>query len=568
MGTEKSNLMQPEISPNALVANVENLGFASYDRTLFERLNLNIKAGEVIAITGKSGSGKTVLLKILAGEERQQEGHVFVNPKIKVIFVPQELDDINIDSGLTIRQLLKGTRGLTDIEVEMAKYEDLLAKKQYNEKDIEDYGKVMERYQARGGYSSDSDMERVLSGLGLDQKTTANISLDTKLGEVSSGQLRKIMIAMALYSQASLILLDEPSSHLDVKSVEWLADYLKHSESAIVITSNNSEFVDNCATQTVGLTDIGRAFVFEGGYADFIHKRDTILDAEKTEAEQVVNKLDQLKKTDAMFRSKQVYKRSSDMAQVGRALGSRMNRLKDKYDNMPGSKQVYKEEKIRDLSFTQERRSGTDVISINGVVKRYDEYTAVNLSSANPISIQQGEKWLFWGPNGSGKSTLVRMIVDSIQGVTFLPDQGVIRLGTGVELGYYDPEVPTDATHGLLIDELAETTNRHDQGKSSSILRFFGFSNAAIYRQGVKTLSTGEKKRFALARIMIKQPNFIILDEPTGDYMPEEIKDRLASALGKFNGTLILVSHDRDFVKRLKIDKELDMPEGRVIIKS
>lgn len=567
MGVEKSSITQSEINPKTLVANVENLGFASYDKTLFEGLSLNIKSREVTAITGKSGSGKTVLLKILAGEEKQQEGRVFVNAKAKVIFVPQELEDMNIDSDLTIRQLLKGSRGLIDIEAEMSKYEDLLTEQQHNDKDIEKYGEAMELYQKLGGYSSNSDIERVLSGLGLDQKTTSNISLDTKLGEVSSGQLRKIMIAMALYSRASLILLDEPSSHLDVKSVEWMTDYLKHSESAVVITSNNSEFVDSCATQTVGLTDIGRVFVFEGGYTEFVRKRNTILEAEKIEAEQVANKLDQLKKTDAMFRSKQAYKRSPDMAQVGRALESRMNRLKDEYNSMPGSKQTYKEEKVRDLSFTQERRSGTDVISINGVIKRYGEYSAVDLSRAGPISIRQGEKWLFWGPNGSGKSTLVRMIAESIQGGTFLPDEGVIRIGAGIELGYYMPEVPIDIKHGLLIDELTRNTSRHDQGKASSILRFFGFSSTSIHRQDVRTLSSGEKKRFALARIMIKQSNFIILDEPTGDYMPEEIKERLASALDKFNGTLILVSHDRDFIKRLKIDKELDMPKGKVIIK-
>lgn len=568
MGVENLNSMQQEIGPKALIASVENFGFASYERILFEGFDLNIKNGEVTAITGKSGSGKTVLLKILAGKEKQIEGRQFINPKVKTVYVPQEMDDIDLDKNTTIRQLFKDARGLTAIENRMSEYEELLQKGKYGERDIERYGEIMDEYQKLDGYNSDSEMERVLSGIGISQKATKNITLDTTLNEVSSGQLRKIVIAMALYSKAGLILLDEPTSHLDVKSVEWLADYLKKCESAVVIASNNIQFIDSCANQTVGLTDIGRVFVFEGGYSAFANKRDSILGAEQVEAAQVASKLDQLKKTDAMFRAKQAYKRSPFMAQVGRALETRMNRLEHEYDSLPGSKRVYREEKIKDLSFTQERRAGTSVISIDGVVKKYDDNIAVDLSKVNVISVQQGERWLFWGPNGSGKSTLVRMIADSIKGEGFLPDKGVIKVGVGIKLGYYTPEVPSDIAQGILVDVLTNSVDMQNKGKSASILRFFGFSNMAIHKQDTRTLSSGEKKRFALARIMINHPNFIILDEPTGDFMPDQIKDRLANALNNYDGTFILVSHDQDFIGRLKIDKELDMPEGKLVLRS
>jgi len=410
-------------------------------------------------------------------------------------------------------------------------------------------------------------MERVLAGLGIDKNNTANITLDTKLSDVSSGQLRKILIAKALYSKADIILLDEPSSHLDVQSVKWLSNYLNNTESALVITSNDSTLVDNCAKQTVGLTDSGRTFVFSGGITDFVSKRDAVIQAEKLEAEQVAEKLKQLKKTDDKFRSRQVYKRSADMAQVGRALASRMARLKDKYEKMPGSKQIYTDEKIKDLIFTQERRSGDDVASIVCVVKKYGNHKAVNLKTNNPITIGRGDKWLFWGPNGSGKSTLARMIVDTATNGRFIPDQGEIKIGTGINVSYYYPDILPKTTNGTLLKVMTDSMNKSDQGRYTSILRFFGFSTPTIHNQDLRTLSTGEKKRFSLALIMASGSNLIILDEPTGDYMSEEIKNRLAYAISEFEGTLILVSHDEKFIEKTSVDHILEMPSGKVVIK-
>lgn len=560
--------LSSEINNRALVVSVDSLAFATYDRILFNDFDLNIKMGEITAITGKSGSGKTVFLKILNDMEKPHEGKVFVNPKAKVVFVPQELENVDFDRDLPIRTVLKKAHGLEDLEKSMSHYEAVLSGEKYYEKDMNEYGEVMEAYQKLGGYNSDADMQKVLSGLGLGGGYFDNITLDTKLGEVSSGQLKKIMLATALYSNASLVLLDEPSSHLDVKSVDWLSDYLRHTNSAVVLTSNNSSFVDGCASQTVGLTDSGRTFVFEGGYTDFKRKRDAILEAEKLEAGQVANKLDQLKETDNMFRSKGAYKRSKDMAQVGRQLQSRMERLQTEYENMPGSMKVYNDEKIKDLSFTEAQRSGTDVVSLSEVTKNYEDFEAVDLSKSSTISIQRGEKWLFWGPNGSGKSTLVKMIVDSAQGGDFLPDSGKIKVGTGVDIGYFSPEIPADTGSGLLIDEVTKRIGLNNLGKASSILRFFGFPSNAIFSQDVRTLSFGEKKRLMLAKIMLRQPNFLILDEPTGDYMPDEIKERLAKALSKYPGTLILVSHDQEFIDKTGVDHRLEMFEGKAVIKS
>ena len=549
------------------MAHLTNLGFSSYDCILFEGLDLSIKKGDVIAITGKSGSGKTVILKILAGLEVPEEGELEIYTK-RISYVPQQLEDLDIDPNTTIRDFIEEARGLLSIRKTIREYEERIEKNPEEYGEISDeYGRVLELYQKLGGYTSETEIEKLLSGLRIDEHSTGNINLNTQLTQLSSGQLRKVMIARALYSQPELLLLDDPTSHLDIEAVKWLAEYLRKTKSAVVMVSNNRGFIDMCATQTVGLTDIGRVFVFNGGYSIFEKKRDEIIEAEKREAEAVAEKLRQLRETDKEFRAKQAYKRSSDMAQVGRALESRMKRLEKQYENMPGSRDLFRKEKIPNLVFQQERRSGDDVLSLNGIVKRYGDYEAINMQSCSPINIQRGEKLLIWGPNGSGKSTLVRMIFNTASRGEFIPDEGEITLGENVNLAYFSPDFIDIPKRGLLIDELTKIVKGKDMGKVASVLIFFGFSRKAIYQQKIETLSYGEKKRLALAKIMLENPNFIILDEPTGDWMSEEIKKRLALALLRFNGTLIVVSHDPEFIELLNPDKVLQMPEGSIKIR-
>ena len=552
------------------MAHLTNLGFSSCDRILFKGLDLSIKNEDVIAITGKSGSGKTVILKILAGLEVPEEGKVEIYTK-SISYVPQQLEDLDIDPNITIRDFIEEARGLLSIRKTIREYEERMEKNPEEYEEIShEYGRVLELYQKLGGYTSEAEIEELLSGLRIDKYSTGNIHLNTPLTQLSSGQRRKVMIARALYLQPELLLLDDPTSHLDIEAVKWLAEYLRKTKSAVVMASNNREFTDRCATQIVGLTDIGRVFVFNGGYSIFEKKRDEIIKAEKREAKAVAEKLRQLQETDKKFRAKQAYKRSPDMAQVGRALASRMERLEKQYENMPGSRNSFRNERIPNLVFQQERRSGDDVLSLNGVVKRYGDYEAINMRSCFPINIKRGEKWLIWGPNGSGKSTLVRMIFNTASQGEFIPDEGKITLGANVDLAYFSPEDFEDfidiPKRGLLIDELTKIVKK-DRREVASVLIFFGFSREAIYQQKIENLSYGEKKRLALAKIMLENPNFIILDEPTGDWMPEEIKKRLASALRRFNGTLIVVSHDTEFIELLNPDKVLQMPEGSIKIR-
>lgn len=568
MGEKMRNPAESKKEYTPMVAKLDAIGFATYDRVLFQGFSLNVKKRDVISLTGKSGSGKTVLIKIIAGIEHQQEGSVNIPPSMRTSYVPQELEDIEVDPNTSLRQLFKDAKGLNTLEERMHKLELKLSNDPVSfEENLREYGKLTEQYQDLNGYNSEPEMQRVLSGLGVDEHSTGNVTLDTKLSEVSSGQLKRIMIARTLYAKPDLMLLDDPTSHMDIASMQWLADHLRETKSAVVIASNNQSFLDKCSTQTVGLTDNGRVFSFKGNYSDFISKRDAVIEAERAEASSVANKLEDLRETDRMFRSKQIYKRSSDMAQVGRALATRMKKLEERYKEMPGSQNVYRNDRIRDMVFTQERRSGENVISVKRVLKSYGDYVAVDLTKTDPISISQGEKWLVWGPNGSGKSTLLRMIAQTALGGSFAPDQGEIAIGASVDVAYFAPDVITISKKGLLIDETTSIIGINNHGRAVAALRFFGFSQSAIHNLDVNMLSSGERKRLALAKIMLMNPNLLIFDEPTGDYMSDEIKKRLANAIRDYNGTTILVSHDTDFIDKLKINRELQMPAGKVLIR-
>lgn len=551
--------------PGSMVMQLNDVGYATYDRVLFQDLSLNIKHGEVTAVSGRSGSGKTVLMRILAGLEQPELGRVdILQPNARIMYVPQELEDISIDTSAQVRDILRSARGLDQLEERMIHLEQIMGDDQ---EAYEQYLQLLELYEQAGGYSQDTDMQRVLGGLGVDEKASGHITGETTLGEVSSGQLRKILLAGALYGMPNLMVLDDPTSHLDVQTTRWLAQYLNNAPSAVVYASNNASFIDATADQTVGLTDVGRVFNFTGGYSEMVRKRDELIAAEQLEARTVEEKINQLRKTLANFRSKQVFKRSADMAQVGRALESRVNRLQTQYNAMPGSQDVFRNEQVRDLVFKQKERSGKDVFVIQNPKKAYGDFTALQMKSREPIVIHQGEKWLVWGPNGAGKSTLVRMMAHVVGNGDFVPDSGRIEAGANVSLGYFTPDITGVAGDATLLEHIATAMESPNMGRLVSVLRYFGFSSEAIYNQKIGTLSSGEKKRLALARLMIDQPNVLILDEPTGDYTSEEMANRLAQSLVGYDGTLILVSHDTDFIQKLPIDRVLHLPQGKVEMK-
>lgn len=550
-----------------VVAELRDVSFSSAERILFEDVSFVIRRGETVAIIGKSGVGKSTILKIILGRETSEKGTVIIPAGVKLSYVPQNLQDMEIDESLTINRLFRQARGIDETEkkktrLEMAMGDPVNAGN--TAELLREYGKVCAEYEELGGYNIESEIRLILSGLGVDEKTTGHINLETKLGEVSSGQRTRILIGQALFAKPDLLLMDEPTSHLDIASVAWLAQYLSRTKQGSVITTNNMEFIDQCANKVVEITDFGRVLAFNGGHREYIEKRDQLLEAERVAAEAVRRKKEQLEDTLDKFKAKQVFRRSADMAKVGRAIGSRIDRLDKDYREMPGSKQVHQKERVRDLVFREEERSGNDVMTVKNVIKKYGEFTALDLSGLSFV-LQRGRVLWVSGENGSGKSTLLRII--ALAGKDeFNPDSGSIELGANVEVGYCGPDHLGISGKGNILAEVKDAGKSNNEGEAAAILLFWGFFKNTIRTKKIEQLSAGEKKQLALAKLMAQRPNLLILDEPT-DYLKPETVNRLIDALAGYNGTVVVVSHDRQFVDRIRVNFELHLPNGKILIR-
>jgi len=558
------NGIQEKAGLGRVVVELKGVGFSSHERVLFNKVNFSVRQGENVAIIGKSGVGKSTLLKIILGRETSENGAVTIPKGVRMSYVPQDLKDMEVDESLTINQLFRRARGIDEVErkksnLEVAMGDPVNAGK--INKLLGEYEQVCVAFEELGGYNVEAEMGTILSGLKIDEKTTGHINFETKLGDVSSGQRTKILIGQALFARADLLVMDEPTSHLDAASVSWLTQYLRRIGQASIITTNNMEFIDQCADKVVEITDFGRVLVFSGGYREYVDKRDRLLDAEKEAANAVKRRKEQLEETLAEFRARQVFQRSADMAKVGRALKTRVGQLDKKYQEMPGSRQVHRRERVRKLIFNEGERSGNDVVMIRSVIRKYEEFTALDLADLNLV-LQRGQFLHVSGENGSGKSTLLRMIAlaDSNE---FSPDAGSIELGAKVDIGYCASDHLRISQEGGILAEVKEASQSYNEGEAGAILLFWGFTKNTIRTKNIEQLSAGEKKQLALAKLMAKRPNLLILDEPT-DFLKPEIVDRLIDALAGYSGTLVVVSHDQQFLNRLKVNLELHLPEGSV----
>jgi ATP-binding cassette subfamily F protein 3 len=331
-----------------------------------------------------------------------------------------------------------------------------------------------------------------------------------------------------------------------------------------LIATNNIPFIDSCADQVIEITDFGRVLSFEGNYNQYMEKRDSLLEAERSQAKAVKAERDRLEATYRDFKSKQVFKRSSDMAAFGRALQTRIRKLDERYEEMPGSKQVFSEERIPNLAFESERRSGEDVLTVRDISKAYGNFVALDMIGQG-IALRRGERFLITGENGSGKSTLMRLIAGQATGEDFEPSTGEVEIGASVKATYYAPDHTGLSKRGGVFEEIRAATRNNNESEAASILQFWGFHRVSVRSRTIETLSAGEKKQLALAKIMAQHPNLLLLDEPT-DYLKPEIIDRLVRALQGYDGTFILISHNQDFLRSLKIHRELQLPKGRIVL--
>ena len=485
---------------------------------VFEHIDLTINENEKIALVGRNGSGKTTLLKVLTGEEELSSGRVIRNNKINISYLKQ---NALIDSKLTLRETFNEVfADLLEMEKQMNDLSDLM-QKQHDEALIEKYTTLEERYKYAGGYTYQSEMSSVLYGFGFKDS-----DLDKNVSEFSGGEKTKIAFASLLLQKPDLLLLDEPTNHLDLSTIEWLEGYLNKYPKAMIIVSHDRTFLDK-AVSIVYELEYGELNRYPGNYSAFVEQKKKDLLKQEAAYRRQQKDIKRLEELIEKFRYK---KNKAAFAQSKIKYLERMERIDDP------KKADTKAFKAR---FTCKNRGGKNVLSLDHFVVGYD-HPLCEVS----LNIMKGDRICVMGDNGTGKSTLLKSIIGEIE-----PLGGYKLLGHQIDIGYFDQNLAHFHSNNTVLEELWNENPEMDMYTVRSILGAFLFSADEVFKE-VNVLSGGEKVRLSLAKLMLKKANFLIMDEPT-NHLDIVSKEALENSLSEYDGTILFVSHDRYFIKKI-----------------
>ena len=504
---------------------VSNLSIHFTGDYLFRNVSFLINDRDRIGLVGKNGTGKTTLLRILCKELEPESGTVASPSGNSVGYLPQEMAT---GSKLTvIEEAMRAFAEARDLHLLLDRYSVELAERQDYESEeynrlIHRYNDVNDRYHLIGGHTIREDTEKVLKGLGFEPD-----DFDNPLMTFSGGWQMRVELAKILLQKPDVVLLDEPTNHLDIESIQWLEEFLTGYPGAVVLVSHDRTFLDNVTNRTIEIMN-SRIYDYKASYSDFLAMREEHLELQKAAYDNQQAQISQIERFIERFR----YKNTK-----ARQVQSRIKMLekmeKVEVDNFDSS--------AIHFIFSPAPKSGKAVVEAAGLGKRYGSKTVFRDLD---FLIGQGDFIAFVGRNGEGKTTLSRIIAENLE------HDGICRLGHNVVVGYYaqnqaellDPERTVFQT----IDDVAVGDIRL---KIRAILGSFLFDEEAIDKK-VKVLSGGEKARLALAKLLLRPVNLLVLDEPT-NHLDMISKDILKNALLKYDGTLIVVSHDRDFLQGL-----------------
>lgn len=507
--------------------------------TLFSDVNFVINPTDKIALMGKNGAGKSTMMKIVAGIQKPTRGLVKAQKDTVIAYLPQHL--LTEDNCTVFEETAKAFKQVFEMKEEIEKLNKELETRTDYESDeymniIERVTDLSEKFYSLEEVNYDAEVEKALKGLGFKQE---DFNRQTK--EFSGGWRMRVELAKILLQKPDLILLDEPTNHIDIESVIWLEDFLVNKAKAVMVISHDRAFVDNITNRTIEVT-MGRIYDYKANYSHYLQLR------EERRSHQIKAYQEQQKfiadNVAFIERFKGTYSKTNQVSSRERMLEKLEIIEIDEIDNS-----------ALKLRFPPSPRSGDYPVSVKEVSKSYDE--KVVFKDANMV-IARGEKVSFVGRNGEGKSTMIKAILGEI-GI----DEGVCQLGHNVKVGYFAQNqaslLDPDLTIFQTVDEVAEGDIRT---QIKNILGAFMFKGDDIDKK-VGVLSGGEKTRLAMVKLLLEPVNLLILDEPT-NHLDLKSKDVLKEALKNFDGTLILVSHDRDFLQGLS-QKVFEFKDNRVI---
>lgn len=507
------------------------------ERYLFNKISFLINKQDRIGLVGKNGAGKSSLLKIIAGENQPDEGNVSTPADFTIGYLPQDMD---FGHGKTVLDETKSV--FKEVNLINAKIDDINHQLETRtDYETDDYMELLnhlndynERLSLIGGFTVDADVESILKGLGFTPK-----DFNRQTDEFSGGWRMRIELAKILLTKSDLLLLDEPTNHLDIESIQWLEDFLKVYNGAVVLISHDKAFLDHVTTRTIEIS-LGKIYDYKTYYSKYLEQRKERREQQMAAFTNQQKQIADTEKFIERFRSK-----ASKAVQVQ----SRVKQL-DKIDRIE-----IDEEDTASMRFyfPPAPRSGKVVVEANGVGKAYGDKRIFN--DAN-FFIESGKKIAFVGKNGEGKTTMTKIIVGELE------HEGELKIGHNVNMAYFAQNQAEELDKELTVFETVDKAAHGEIRKQvRNLLGAFMFGGEEADKK-IKVLSGGERARVALCKLMLEPINLLVLDEPT-NHLDIRSKEVLKSALQKYDGTLIVISHDRDFLDGL-VEEMYEFKDGQV----
>ncbi|AJR03358.1 ABC-F family ATP-binding cassette domain-containing protein [Siansivirga zeaxanthinifaciens] len=505
--------------------NIHNLSISFQGEYLFEDITFKLVNGDRVGLIGKNGAGKSTMLKILSKEMEPDTGQIAADKELKIGFLKQ---DIDFELGRTVlEEAYEAFTEIKQLEAKMEAVNTQMAERTDYESDsyhqlMVDINDLQHQYEILGGYNYQGDTEKILQGLGF-KREDFNKLTDT----FSGGWRMRIELAKLLLQNNDILLLDEPTNHLDIESIIWLEGFLRGYSGAVAIVSHDKMFLDNVTNRTIEIS-LGRIYDYPKSYSDYLVLREELRTQQLASQKNQQKQIEQTEKLIEKFRAK------ASKATMAQSLIKKL----DKIDRIEVDED---DNSVMTLNFPVSVTPGKVVVETHNISKSYgnnDVLKHINLL------IERDSKTAFVGQNGQGKSTLAKIIVGDIK------YEGSLKLGHNVQIGYF-AQNQAEYLDGnkTILDTMIDAANETNRSKVRDILGSFLFRGDEVDKY-VRVLSGGERNRLALAKLMLQPFNVLIMDEPT-NHLDIKSKNVLKEALKKFEGTLIIVSHDRDFLQGL-----------------
>lgn len=503
--------------------NIHNLSVSFGGTYLFEEVTFRLGSGDRVGLVGKNGAGKSTMLKMLAGDFKPDSGTIATEKEVKIGFLRQDIDFVKgrtvlEEAYMAFEEIKRAEFRIDEINHQLITRTDYESQ-EYSDL-IEELSDVTHHYEVLGGYNYVGDTEKILLGLGFKRE-----DFDNQTDTFSGGWRMRIELAKLLLQSNDILLLDEPTNHLDIESIIWLEGFLRNFAGVVVIVSHDKMFLDNVTNRTIEIS-LGKAYDFSKPYSEYLVLRQEIREKQLATQKNQAKKIEETEKLIEKFRAK------ASKASMAQSLIKKLDKVErievDEDDNS-----------VMNISFPVSQTPGRVVVEAEHVTKAYGDKVILKDIS---LLVERGSKVAFVGQNGQGKSTFMKAIVNEFE------YEGTIKLGHNVQLGYF-AQNQAEYLDGekTLLDTMLEAATDTNRSKVRDMLGAFLFRGDEVEKK-VKVLSGGERNRLALCKLLLQPINVLVMDEPT-NHLDIKSKNVLKAALQQFEGTLLLVSHDRDFLQ-------------------